>query len=73
MAAPCWLRLERLGQTVIAAHSPDGASWTEAGRQILATLPSAVLVGPAITSRIDGALATADFDNISVLALASDG
>ena len=61
--APEWLRLERAGNVVSASMSGDGKSWTTVGSATV-TLPGNVLVGVALTSHDDSALATASFDNV---------
>lgn len=63
-AAPVWLRLERLGQTITAYRSTDGATWTTIGSQTL-TLPTSFYVGLAVTSHNSNAAATATFTNVS--------
>jgi regulation of enolase protein 1 (concanavalin A-like superfamily) len=65
--APAWLRLERAGNVVTASVSPDGSTWTTVGRDTI-SLPADVLVGLALTSHDDTALATARFDQVAVSA-----
>lgn len=57
---PTWLRLERQGDTFVGSHSVDGVSWSEVGRLDLALAPD-VLVGVAVTSHVDGQVATSHF------------
>ncbi len=67
VAPPGWLRLGRIGDTISAYYRPSpGVSWTLVGRQTLAGLPSSVHVGLAVSSHVDGSLATAAFDNVQV-------
>jgi hypothetical protein len=42
---PRWLRLERLGELIVALDSPDGNKWEEVGRQTIPGLPENVLCG----------------------------
>jgi regulation of enolase protein 1 (concanavalin A-like superfamily) len=63
--APVWVRLSRTGSTVTAWHSPDGATWTEVGRDTVA-LGTTVYVGVGATSHDNGVTASATFDNILV-------
>jgi len=67
VAPPGWLTLGRVGDTISAYYraSPTGA-WTLVGRETVAGLPASVLVGLAVSSHVDGALATARFDNVRV-------
>lgn len=48
--APRWLRLSRSGDTITAAESGDGSSWTMVGNARLAGLPATVEVGLFVTS-----------------------
>ena len=61
--APWWLRIERRGQTLIGLHSPDGVEWSELGRLTIA-LPHDALIGMAVTSRTDEAIATGVFSSV---------
>ena len=61
IAPPVWLRLSRRGETVTASYRRTFSDeWTEIGSDIVA-LPSTVLVGLAVSSHVDGTLATATF------------
>lgn len=63
--APYWLRLVRMGNTVTAYVSHDGAAWTLLGSRVIA-LPATLQVGFAVTSHTNTASTTAAFDGISV-------
>lgn len=63
---PCWLRLVRTGNTFVSYRSTDGVSWTQIASRTI-TMNSQVLVGMAVTSRNNGALHTATFDNVTVV------
>jgi regulation of enolase protein 1 (concanavalin A-like superfamily) len=64
---PCWVRLERVGNTLIGSSSPDGATWTEIRRETV-DLSDTALVGLAVTSRADGVLCTAVFTDVQITA-----
>jgi regulation of enolase protein 1 (concanavalin A-like superfamily) len=64
--APQWVKLERRASTFIASVSTDGLAWRELGRATI-VMSDDVLAGVAITSHNTGALATAEFDNVSVV------
>jgi hypothetical protein len=66
-AIPAWLRLQRVGNSFTASHSSDGATWTQIGSPVTVTMGAAVQVGLAVTSHNDGTLATATFDNVTIL------
>ena len=62
---PGWMRLTRVGNTFTAFTGADGVDWTQVAQRTI-TMPATVFVGLALTSRVDGTLATASFDNISL-------
>ncbi|NDJ60184.1 MAG: tandem-95 repeat protein [Chloroflexi bacterium] len=59
-----WLRLTRLGDTITAASSADGVTWTEIG-QVLVPMQPDVTVGLFVSAHW-GLAATATFDNVMV-------
>jgi phosphatidylserine/phosphatidylglycerophosphate/cardiolipin synthase-like enzyme len=63
--APYWVKLERLGQTVNAYESADGATWTLVGSDFIGW-PETVWIGLAVTSRTMTATSTVTFDSVSV-------
>jgi regulation of enolase protein 1 (concanavalin A-like superfamily) len=63
--APCWIKLERRGDTFRAYWSRDGITWTLAGSDVI-PMAANVLVGLAVSSHTTSATATATFDNVSV-------
>lgn len=63
-AAPYWVKLERIGSTINAYGSADGAAWTLVGSDAF-SMAANVLVGLAVSSHISGTLATATFDRVS--------
>ena len=67
VAPPGWLTLGRVGDTISAYYRASATdAWTLVGRDTIAGLPPQVLVGLAVTSHVDGTLATARFDNVAV-------
>jgi hypothetical protein len=67
VAPPGWLALGRIGDTISAYYRPSAsASWILVGRDTLPGLPLGVSVGLAVSSHVDGTLATAVFDNVTV-------
>jgi regulation of enolase protein 1 (concanavalin A-like superfamily) len=65
LTAPVWLRLSRRGTTVTAfARKLATDPWTRIGSESL--VPSSVLVGLAVSSHVDGTIATARFDNVVI-------
>jgi fibronectin type 3 domain-containing protein/regulation of enolase protein 1 (concanavalin A-like superfamily) len=70
ITAPHWVRLVRSGNTFTAYRSTDGVGWTTVGSQTIA-MTSAVYVGLAVCSHNNTALATATFDNLSIVTLPS--
>jgi regulation of enolase protein 1 (concanavalin A-like superfamily) len=65
-SAPMWVRLTRAGQVITAAASADGAVWEEVGSDTIAIGTGPVLIGLALTSHDNTALATATFDFVVV-------
>jgi hypothetical protein len=67
VAPPGWLALGRIGDTISVYYRASAtASWTLVGRDSLPGLPVRVNVGLAVSSHVDGTLATAVFDNVSI-------
>ena len=63
--APWWLQIERQGDTLTGSHSPDGETWTELGHLTI-HLPHDTLIGMAVTSRTNEAIATGIFSNVNL-------
>jgi regulation of enolase protein 1 (concanavalin A-like superfamily) len=62
-----WIRLTRQGDTIEAYFRQERtAEWQNLGRIVLAGLPDTVLAGIAVSSHVDGTLATAHFSNVEV-------
>jgi regulation of enolase protein 1 (concanavalin A-like superfamily) len=70
-APPVWLRLTRQGDLVTAATSADGSTWTRVGEQRFTGLPDVVNVGLAVSSHVDGRLAEAWFEQVTLVSLDS--
>jgi hypothetical protein len=66
VAAPLWLRLQRVGSTLSAFQSSDGATWIQVGSNLDLPLGSEVQAGLAVSSQADGTLATATIDNVTL-------
>jgi hypothetical protein len=69
VAAPCWLRLTLSSGNVTAAYAPDLGTtptvWLPLGTPQPLTLTAAAQVGLAVSSRADGTVCNAVFDQIS--------
>jgi hypothetical protein len=65
--APAWVKLERRGNTLTAYRSADGLAWTLVGSDTFTFGPT-VYVGLGLTSHDNTRLATATFDNVTILA-----
>jgi hypothetical protein len=67
VAPPVWLRLTRTGDIIRAyASTGDTVPWTLVGEQTLPGLPETVYWGEAVTSHVDGTVATATFDAVAL-------
>jgi hypothetical protein len=64
LAAPRWVRLARVGNTITASHSTNGTSWTTFGTQSV-TMGTNIYIGLAVVARTDGAIATLTADNVT--------
>jgi regulation of enolase protein 1 (concanavalin A-like superfamily) len=65
--APRWVRLVRTGNTITAYTRADGTlQWMQVGSQTYTALPDTLQVGLAVSSHVDGTLATATFDHVDV-------
>jgi hypothetical protein len=69
-APPVWLRLRREGNSVRAfSRTSDSAPWTLIGTQTFTALPASLYVGLAVSSHVDGTLAEAWFENVTLEAI----
>ena len=64
---PYWVRIQRQGTTVRGYMSPDGVTWTLNGSVTLSNLAVSLYAGLAVSSHADGTLATAQFQNVTIL------
>jgi regulation of enolase protein 1 (concanavalin A-like superfamily) len=63
--APQWVKLTRAGQVVTASISADGTTWRTIGSQSM-SIVGEILVGLAVSSHTDLAIATGTFDDVQV-------
>jgi Big-like domain-containing protein len=63
--APRWVKLTRTGAVIRAFESADGVAWTPVGSDTFVMGPS-VVVGLAVSSHVNGGLATATFDSVAL-------
>jgi FG-GAP-like repeat len=67
VAPPVWLKVGRVGDTVSAYYRTSlSQTWRLVARQTMTALRTSVYVGLALTSHVDGSLATAVFDRVSL-------
>src|SRR6187549_311992 len=64
--APYWVRLRRAGNVFTAFVSADGQTWRQQGSSTTIAMGANVYAGLAVTSIVDGSLATATFSNVNV-------
>jgi regulation of enolase protein 1 (concanavalin A-like superfamily) len=66
LAPPVWLKLSRHGDVITAAYRrTDLEAWTVFAEDTI-SLPEVVLVGMAVSSHVDGKLATATFEAVQI-------
>ena len=63
--APYWVRVRRIGNVFTAYVSADGLAWRQQGSSVTITMGASVYAGLAVTSHLDGTLATAVFSNVT--------
>src|SRR5437588_5818409 len=64
---PIWLRAQHKGKDFQLLYSNDGQGWHPGGEASIAMdLTKPILAGLCVTSHMDGSLASATFDNVSV-------
>jgi len=64
IAAPYWVKIERMGETLTGYVSADGKTWTQMGTTAIA-MEAPVYIGLCVTSHTAGENRTFEFDNIS--------
>jgi hypothetical protein len=67
IAAPYWVKIERVGDSFTGSISPDANEWTPLGDPVVIDMndTAPVFIGLAATSHVSGQLRTFVFDNIS--------
>ena len=66
-APPMWIRLVRTGNTIAASYRWTLTEpWVDFGQQTFDSLASSLLVGLAVSSHVDGQLATATFESVTL-------
>jgi len=64
--APYWVRVRRVGNVFTGYVSADGQTWRQQGNSVTIAMAANVYAGLAVTSHLDGTLATAVFSNVRV-------
>lgn len=70
---PYWVRLRRVGDVFSAWSSADGAAWVQTGTNQTIPMGVDVQAGLAVSSKVDGTLTTAVFDNVMINGVAASG
>src|SRR5262249_32065718 len=65
-AIPVWLRLVRVGSNFTGYFSTHGTSWAPLGATTTIAMPTTIAVGLAVTSHLDGTVATGTFDSVTI-------
>jgi hypothetical protein len=63
---PVWVRVRRTGDVFSAFQSSDGTNWIQVGANQTMALGPELLAGITVSGQVEGTLATASFDNVSV-------
>jgi hypothetical protein len=67
VTTPVWLKLQRAGTMITAFYRKTTADeWTVIGQETLTTLTAAPLVGLALSSHVDGEVASATFSQFVI-------
>ncbi len=66
IAAPVWVKLERVGENFSAFYSTDGTAWTQVGTTENIQMSGTALAGLAVTASNNGALSAAAFTNVTI-------
>ena len=64
--APYWVRVRRVGNVFTGYVSADGQTWRQQGNSVTISMGANVYAGLAVTSHLDGTLATAVFSSFGV-------
>lgn len=65
ISTPVWLRISRIGNEFTAEFSFNGTDWSTLGQKIL-NFSDTLLLGMALTSHEEGALAYGEFSNVTI-------
>ncbi len=65
IAAPYWVKVDRVGDSFTGSISVDANEWTPLGDPIVIDMNDPVLIGLAVTSHVAGELRTFTFDGIA--------
>jgi glucose/arabinose dehydrogenase len=63
---PGWVRVVRAGNVFTAYYSANGTTFTQLGTPQTIAMGNPIYVGMAVTSHVNGTLATAKFDNVTI-------
>ena len=66
LSVPEWVRIQRLGNTLVGYFSADGLVWTQIGSGQTINMSTSATIGLAVTSHNDGTLTTSTMDNTVV-------
>ncbi|MEY2409805.1 MAG: hypothetical protein QOF48_2475 [Verrucomicrobiota bacterium] len=66
-AKPVWVRVQRTGGVLSAFQSADGAAWTQVGANLDLVFGSEVFAGLAVSAQLEGQLATAVIDTVTLV------
>lgn len=73
MLRPYWVRLKRVADVFSAWSSVDGSAWVQTGANQSIPMGLDVQAGLAVCAKLEGSLATAVFDNVTVNGVAAAG
>lgn len=65
VTAPSWVKITRTGDNFAGYYSSDGMNWTQVGSTTAITMATAVSIGLAVTSHLDGTLCTSTMDSVT--------
>jgi hypothetical protein len=64
IAAPYWVKIERVGDTITGSLSADGKNWTPQGVSQYIAMPAPAYIGLCVTSHAPGEYRTFEFENV---------
>ena len=65
LTAPRWVRIQRVGNTFKAYHSPNGSTWTQFGGNKTISMATSAYLGQAVTSGTNSSLCTGVFSSVT--------